>query len=175
MPNGGSDCCGTCWFNRQNQGEAGLPKFGVKGPPYCEIRDIAIENPAYTYCANHPKRSPERDPIPIGPMLADKGNGREIWRQSPDTENVRSHLLDLLAQMEEQPPEEYSIGSYQYNVVVWQLGEFREKQALSHLNRIAELNPNPGTSIDDNGSFRPTRQSLAEIVQNAIGKIRDLE
>ena len=21
MPNGGSDCCGTCWFNRKNRGE----------------------------------------------------------------------------------------------------------------------------------------------------------
>jgi len=23
MPDGGSDCCGTCWFNERNKGEAG--------------------------------------------------------------------------------------------------------------------------------------------------------
>jgi hypothetical protein len=23
MPNGGSDCCGTCWFNSTHQGQVG--------------------------------------------------------------------------------------------------------------------------------------------------------
>ena len=73
MPNGGSDCCGTCWFNRTNQGERGTQHRDESVPPYCEIRDLAIDDPFWTYCANHPHRRPERDPIPIGPVLASRG------------------------------------------------------------------------------------------------------
>ena len=55
MPNGGSDCCGTCWFNRQNRGKSGYPRDGEdRDDAYCEIRDAAVENPFWTYCANHP-------------------------------------------------------------------------------------------------------------------------
>ena len=69
MPNGGSDCCGTCWFNRKNRGERDWPKHADNTlPDHCEIRDLAIEDPFYTYCANHPHRRPERDRIPIGPV-----------------------------------------------------------------------------------------------------------
>ena len=46
MPNGGSDCCGTCWFNRKNEGEAGYGKGRDSSiEPYCDIRGQAIENP----------------------------------------------------------------------------------------------------------------------------------
>ena len=45
MPNGGSDCCGTCWFNRTNQGERGTQHRDESVPPYCEIRDLAIDDP----------------------------------------------------------------------------------------------------------------------------------
>ena len=69
MPNGGSDCCGTCWFNRKDRGERDWPKHVDNAlPDHCEIRDLAIEDPFYTYCANHPHRRPERDRIPIGPV-----------------------------------------------------------------------------------------------------------
>ena len=58
MPNGGSDCCGTCWFNRENQVEAGYAHMSEAEPAYCEIRNLDIPNPFYTCCANHPHRSP---------------------------------------------------------------------------------------------------------------------
>ena len=46
MPNGGSDCCGTCWFNRRNQGERDWKMHADDSvEPYCDIRDRAIENP----------------------------------------------------------------------------------------------------------------------------------
>ena len=64
--------------------------------PYCDIRDRVIENPFYTYCANHPHRRPARDRIPIGPILRYAGDGmsndREVWVESPDTEGIRLHL-----------------------------------------------------------------------------------
>ena len=74
MPNGGSDCCGTCWFNRKNRGERDWSKHVDNTlPDHCEIRDLAIEDPFYTYCANHPHRRPERDRIPIGPLAKIRG------------------------------------------------------------------------------------------------------
>src|SRR5687768_955859 len=90
MPNGGSDCCGTCWFNVKNKGEAGYAHTGDPEPAFCSIRGLLIEDPFYTYCANHPHRRPERDAIPIGPVFT--GEEREMWQDSPDTEEVREHL-----------------------------------------------------------------------------------
>ena len=172
MPNGGSDNCGTCWFNRTNKGEAGHPKTGSAEPAYCIIREIQIEAAFYTYCANHPKRSRERDPVPIGPVLVDQGRGRELWKHSPDTETVRRHLLDLVAQIEESPKAEYPMGSYRDEVVVRQLGEFREQRALRALERIAAFDP--AASTDDKNAFmQRTRESLVKAAREAMGKIRE--
>ena len=74
-------------------------------PDHCEIRDLAIEDPFYTYCANHPHRRPDRDRIPIGPVTRHGGwqedppyaeYPRYARKPSPDTEEVRQHLLSLL-------------------------------------------------------------------------------
>ena len=112
VPNGGSDCCGTCWFNRANRGKAGSANHDSSVRSCCEIRAVAIENPFYTYCANHPHRRPDRDPIPIGPILRPgevrptspeigpallDSRPRVVWKPSPDTEEVRRHLLHLRA------------------------------------------------------------------------------
>jgi len=171
MPNGGSDCCGTCWFNRKNCGEAGYGHVNEAEPAYCEIRDLEIPNPFYTYCANHPHRSPERDQIPIGPILIDprdQGQGREIWKQSPDTEEVRTHHLDLLARIPEQPKEEYPIGTGRDEVIVWQVGELREQRAIRDLERIANFDPRASTGEP----LRRSRGLLVEIAEGALRKIR---
>jgi len=62
MPNGGSDCCGTCPFN----------KVSPSGEQYhfCEIRDFKIEIPYWTYCNNHPRRNPLLLRTPRGPIWA---------------------------------------------------------------------------------------------------------
>lgn len=75
MPNGGSDCCGTCWFNTQNKGQAGFRNADRSVAAHCTIRDLAIVSPFYTYCANHPHRRPERDLIPIGPVFTGDSTG----------------------------------------------------------------------------------------------------
>ena len=49
MPNGGSDCCGTCWFNRSLEGKRGSANFNREIPSRCEIRDLDIPDPFYTY------------------------------------------------------------------------------------------------------------------------------
>ena len=97
MPNGGPDCCGTCWFNRSNGGQRGSVNFRPDIPSFCEIRHLPIPNPFYTYCANHPCHRPNRDPIPFGSVCV-HGNSdvREFWQPSPDTEEIRQHLLDIV-------------------------------------------------------------------------------
>src|SRR5262249_6903334 len=141
MPNGGSDCCTTCWFNARNKGEPGYDHADDPEPNFCTIRDLTIEVPSYTYCGNHPHRRPERDSIPIGPVFVDRGRGREVLKESPDSEPIRRHLLDLLAAVEEDPRPEYPIGVYLDELVVWQLGEFREARAIPDLERVLGFSP----------------------------------
>ncbi len=149
MPNGGSDCCGTCWFNRRNGGEAGYPEPDAEPEEsHCDIRDVTIEDPFWTYCANHPHRRPERDPIPIGPITRQSGGGvtndREVWIPSPDSEEIRLHLLRLLEEFVEHPSSDgYPIGDDLGEVVLWQLGEFRERRAEEYVRWVAENLPDP--------------------------------
>ena len=152
MPNGGSDCCGTCWFNRANGGKPGSANHDHEVPSYCEIRQLEIPDPFYTYCANHPHHRPERDPIPIGPVTVHKGElverepghheareWRERWQPSPDAETIRSHLLSLLEDPDTGTDEFYLFFT---KPVVWvvldQLIEFREQRAISILERVIE-------------------------------------
>jgi hypothetical protein len=78
---------------------------------FCSIRNLSIDDPFYTYCANRPHRRPD-DAIPIGPVFIFTGEGREEWQDSTDTEEVREHLLALLADIPEQPQPEYPVGYY---------------------------------------------------------------
>ena len=52
MPNGGTDNCGTCSFNKVNQGKWGCPESKPEKPDtaFCTIRKIPIPDPFYTYC-----------------------------------------------------------------------------------------------------------------------------
>lgn len=147
MPNGGSDCCGTCWFNRTNQGERDWTKHRDESiEPYCDIQDQAIDNPFYTYCANHPHRRPDSDRIPIGPILRFAGdyssNAREVWVESPDTEEIRLHLLELLEEFFTTAAQDrYPIGPGIGEAVIRQLGEFGEERALERLRWIGKEVP----------------------------------
>ena len=124
--------------------EAGLIEGDRQIPPtnHCDIRDELIEDPAYTYCANHPKRRPVRDPIPVGPILAAEYAGgfayeRVPLKPSPDTEDIRRHLLDLLDKFEEtEAGDAYPAHPSVMDIVIWQLGEFRERRAVEPLQRM---------------------------------------
>ena len=169
MPNGGSDCCGTCWYNARNKGEAGYDHSKDPEPNFCIIRGLAIEDPFWTYCGNHPHRRPDRDPIPIGPVYVAASGfpyGRKQWQPSPDTEQVRQHLLDLVRAISEQPAEEYPLGVFSDEMVVWQLGEFRENRAADELRRIATFSPE-----EPAGRFDRTRASLIAAAQEALSKL----
>ena len=168
MPNGGSDCCGTCWFNTRNAGEAGYGHMHDDVADYCEIRGLTIKNAFYTYCANHPHHRPERDPIPIGPALVGDASGsRSIYAASPDSEQIRRHLLSLLAAIHEDAAEDYPAGPGLDATVVWQLAIFRDERAIEGLRRITGYDSNA-----DEGSYAPLgRRMLIPLAKAALRRI----
>jgi hypothetical protein len=151
MPNGGSDCCGTCWFNSVNDGRAGYNQNRPKGGDRCVIRDnlLVEDDPFWTYCANHPHHNPDRVAIPVGPVYRCENDcSRYPWVTSPDTEAIRSGLLELLDNLPEVPEHrEYPSGT-QFDVeVIRQLGFFRERQALPGLRRVLKFKPDSHGSL----------------------------
>ena len=105
MPNGGSDCCGTCWFNRSLEGQRGSGNFNRETPSHCEIRDLDIPDPFYTYCANHPSTDQAETPSPLGRYTftarldhrgkagAKSGSPRRTRRRSGNTCSISSACL----------------------------------------------------------------------------------
>src|SRR5262245_46763952 len=134
MPNGGSDCCGTCWFNTRNGGEPGYHHGVHDEPSYCEIRGLLpIANPFWTYCSNHPHHNPDRVRIPVGPVYVDAGEDayhRKEWMPSPDTEEVRAGLLDLVRAATASSARGYHAGLSLAEGAIRQLGEFGEARAV---------------------------------------------
>lgn len=138
MPNGGSDCCGTCWFNRSLGGQRGSDNFNHEVPSRCEIRDLDIRDPFYTYCANHPYHRPGRDSIPIGPVYVHRDGEREEWQPSPDTEEIRQHLLKIVRLPEEHADEGYHFYTHPAHIAaIEQLLEWRDKRLIPALEEIA--------------------------------------
>ena len=70
----------------------------------------------------------------------------------------------------EEPNSEYPLGIYSDEIVVWQLGEFREARAIEHLRRIASFD----TVTTADGPFGRTRQDLVETAREALKKIEQL-
>jgi len=145
MPNGGSDCCGTCWFNSHNDGEVGYSHALQESENRCIIRDdLLIEDPFWTYCANHPHHNPDRTAIPVGPVYQcqEPPYTRYPWVTSIDNEEVRIGLLTLLEDLPEAPRHaEYPTETRFDSEVIRQLGGFREPRALPGLRRVLGFNP----------------------------------
>ena len=138
MPNGGSDCCGTCWFNSSLEGQRGSDNFNHKIPSRCKIRDLDIPDPGYTYCANHPCHRPNRDPIPIGPVFVHGEDGREEWQPSQDTEEIRQHLIEIVRLPDEHADEGYHFYTHPAHVAaIMQLLEWRDARLIPALEEIA--------------------------------------
>ena len=154
MPNGGSDCCGTCWFNRANGGQAGSSNHNHEIPSYCEIRELEIENPFYTYCANHPYNRSERDPIPIGPVYvgvfdpkALNQHRRDIWKPAPDEQEIREHLLRIVADPS-QHERGYLLSSPSYVRAIEELLRLQESRLVGALEQLAD-DPRVADARDD--------------------------
>jgi hypothetical protein len=139
MPNGGSDCCGTCWFNSKNDGKPGYHGSNREGIVICQIRELEIEDPFYTYCINHPHHNPNRLKTPLGPVYS--GEDRQILVESTDNEETRKSLLALLLKIEEIPTDEYPAGRALDEEVITQVGKLVEKRAIPSLKIIVNFNP----------------------------------
>lgn len=171
MPNGGSDCCGTCWFNSTNDGEPGYPKSKSEDPPSCTIRGFQVENPFWTYCANHPHHNPDRVEVPIGPVyVADQyPYSRTVLRESVDTEEVRVALLGLLKEIRETPVDEYPTPTKFDEEIIKQLMSFREPRASEQLRRIAGFDP-LAAPVGDN-PFKRSRIITVALAVEALAVI----
>lgn len=144
MPNGGSDCCGTCWFNSTHEGKPGYFKAAPDVHTRCVIRDLTIESPFWTYCVNHPHHNPERIELPIGPAYVDSGGfpyRRKVLVESPDTEDIRLMLLRVLENIPERPRPEYPSSPKLDEAVIDQLMQFREPRAAPGLRRVCQFDP----------------------------------
>jgi len=140
MPNGGSDCCGTCWFNTKNKGEAGYKHSRDPDPDFCQIRKIAIQNPFYTYCANHPHHMPGKVEIPVGSVYeGDSDGNRQVMVALPDTSENRFFHLLLLKEICKGLREEYPGGLPSSVIIIEQLAEWNEVDAISDLEIIAAI------------------------------------
>ncbi len=188
MPNGGLDNCGECWFNARNKGEVemGHKHSHDKEEHYCIIRKLPITgDPFYTYCANHPYNTssypdvtPQRIEVPIGPVFQMNASvqtyGRDytriIWVPSPDSEQIRLKLLELLVTIEEQPVEYFGHMPWD-DMVIWQLGEFREQRAVDDLKRIAAFNPERKAAPSRGSIGFRTRQKTVMLAHEALTKI----
>jgi hypothetical protein len=144
MPNGGSDCCGTCNFNRKNRGVAGYGGRDNPEPPHCEIRGFPIRTPFYTYCANHPHHNPDRIQVPIGPVY--EGEERDVLHPAPDSPAVRDEMLRLLEEATLDAARHYPAGRSLTEAAVLQVGEFLEWRGLPHLDRLRALRDDGSTT-----------------------------
>jgi hypothetical protein len=110
--------------------------------------------------------------MPIGPVWEGTSEGyREVWKLAPDTEAIRLNLLNLLSQIQEQPPPEYPMGIYVDDVVIWQVGELQEVRALEDLHRIASFSPMAAAEGDP---FKRNRKSTVAEALRAIEKIEGI-
>jgi hypothetical protein len=76
--------------------------------------------------------------------------------------------MALVRGISEQPAEEYPAGVYSDEMVVWQLGAFREKRATDELQRIAAFSPEASA-----GRFGRTRKSLVTVAKEALAKLEE--
>ena len=141
---------------------AGSVNFNRDIPSFCEIRDLAIPNPFYTYCANHAYRRPNRDPIPIGPVYVHGDNDvRAFWQPSPDTEEIRQHLLDLV-----RSPEEHTDGYPFYSphphlLAIEQLVDFGDQRVVEALEDLVQRDEVKEARPDILELIKTVRQRLA--------------
>ena len=156
MGNGGPDNCGSCNFNRANKkGFWGKIYDIMTEPAYCMIRGVDIPSPLWIYCANHPYHNPQHIEVPVGPIyeceivappvrdgkLHGDAYQRAVWIDSPDTEEIRRKLIQLLEELPEKPVEEFPTDTKFDYQIIRQLGVFRESRATAGLRRVLTFNP----------------------------------
>ena len=165
MPNGGSDCCMNCRHNPAAR--EGYRPENRSDVDYCELRAIQIHRRAYTYCLNNRSRVMHSGKeIPVGPAFETISYGsRQVYVESPDTEEIRQFLLKWASHIVPSATPANDRSPQIDSMVVYQLGLFREKRAVPHLERIAGL-----TGSVPNGRHRliPEKHFLMNLARWAL-------
>lgn len=166
MPNGGSDNCGTCWFNRPNEGKAGYNEKPEKVfiDSYCMIREMKIDNPYYTYCANHPHHNPKRIEFPVGPVYIMGEKGREVWMKSPENPKIIKKLLEALSDIDEASGRRYPYGLGIHEAMMLQVAEYDEAIVLPELKRILAFD----IRDEEDGNFGSPRKRIVFIAMDVL-------
>jgi hypothetical protein len=131
---------------------------------------MPIANPFWTYCSNHPHHNPNRVRIPVGPVFTvnDDNYGRHVCAPSPDTEEVRSGLLDLIRATTGESSRRYPGGYSLIEGAIRQLGEFRELRAVPELDSVRGLLAEPPP---DDQPFGPDPRRLIALARQALVEI----
>ena len=146
MPNGGTDCCGTCFFNSKNDGLTGFgPTSDKKGKSICVIRKIEIPNPYWTYCPNHNGHNHDRIDIPIEPVTTHSRDNsgketRKAWLDPPDSEIIRETLLIELEKTSITRTAPFPSPTHFEHQVIRHLAFLKEKRALPRLYELTQTN-----------------------------------
>ena len=137
MPNGGTDYCVWCKYNQQDADLNQAKSASARG--FCTIRGVPVDTGVgHNSCLNHPHHNPSGITIPVGPLFVSHADWRYVAAKSPDSEEIRAVLLDLVRGIQEQPTREYGSGYVYFDdAVIWQLGELLEERTLDDLWRIA--------------------------------------
>lgn len=149
MPNGGSDCCGTCRYNSVYSERARSARPEQLANIRCQLRDFVPDDPFWTYCANHPHHNTQDARTPVGPVYASDGlYGRVEKLPAPDQEQVRLGLVDLAMRIPQVPEPEYP-GETSFSVeIIKHISHLREVRALPAVFRILSFDPF-ATSADE--------------------------
>lgn len=138
MPNGGTDNCHACWFNLRNKGFSGHghPHENDPEPSFCRLRATPALSPAYVYCLNHCRSEETALDVAIGPRNESRYPDRIPVLHAPDSAEARRRLLEYLEAIPHGPSPASHSPIPVDEVVVWQLGEFREQRAIDGLNKV---------------------------------------
>lgn len=143
MPNGGTDNCGTCSFNKRNKGTTGHLYANVDAPHHCLLRDFQITERSegfWIYCGNHSQLPNGGIDVPIGPVFKNfsgsSAGERVVVLESPDNSAVRNTLLRFVGSMTAACTDQH-YEPYFKQIVLLQLARFRESEATAHIERIA--------------------------------------
>lgn len=168
MPNGGSDCCGTCWFNSKNDGKPGYHGAETPGKVRCTIRNIEPEDPFYTYCANHPHHNKQKISVPLGPVFRDQYPGREVWIEAPKSEEITLKLLELLKSITNEVTSKYPSPLDFEEIVIDQLKTLKDKRAIPGLIDIIHMDIDAYSAYDPDNIQHVCIRNKAQVVGKAI-------
>ena len=147
-----------------NKGKAGYPRRIEATHTTAKSAIWTLRIPFTRIVRTTPHHRPDRDPIPIGPVhsavYAGAGMyGRDLWQPSPDSEEIRQHLLDLIRLPEEEADKmRYPLINPAYTVAIQQLVEWRDERVIDALEERA-ARPEEGRKVSEK-TIRDVRKRL---------------